>query len=546
MKKKTKMVAASIILVAAVVITGVGAAVYKSKSATDTETVSKETSVEKGNIVVGVTENGSVSVGTLEQSFDLDTSSSSSSTSSSSASSSTGASSSGRSTTGSSTTGNSSNTSTGVSGSSSTGTDQPGSSTASGSTTTSGSASSTSSTSKTSSTSTSNSSTSTTTATLEVEEVYVKTGQKVNAGDPILKLTDDSVAEYKKDLEEAVTTATLAVKEAKMNVQTSKLEADYTYDTNVANGTVAESEYNSTITTLQAAVDNAQDAVNASNAKIADYQSKIAAGANLSSQLTEEQSNLATLQAKLASAQNAYTTKSIAAKETYDEAMLNYNNASSIHSIDTNGINDNVENAQDTLDDAQDALSEFEKVVGDGKIYAEYSGRIMSLGYAAGDTLSSSTSIATYADDTAVTIAVSVSQEDISAVKIGDTVNIALTAYDGEAFTGTVSSMDTTTSSKSSTISYTVTIAFTGDVSKVYAGMTGDVTFVTKEVDNVIYVSDKAIQTEGTKSYVDVKNSDGTTEKREVQTGFSNGVNVEITDGLKEGETALIESQVSK
>jgi HlyD family secretion protein len=170
----------------------------------------------------------------------------------------------------------------------------------------------------------------------------------------------------------------------------------------------------------------------------------------------------------------------------------------------------------------------------------------MSLGYAAGDTLSSSTSIATYADDTAVTIAVSVSQEDISAVKIGDTVNIALTAYDGEAFTGTVSSMDTTTSSKSSTVSYTVTIAFTGDVSKVYAGMTGDVTFVTKEVDNVLYVSDKAIQTEGTKSYVDVKNSDGTTEKREVQTGFSNGVNVEITDGLKEGETALIESQVSK
>jgi HlyD family secretion protein len=527
MKKKSKVVAVSIIVVAAVAITGVGAAVYKSKSETKIETVSKETSVGKGNIVVGVTENGSVSIGTLDQKFDLDTSSVT--------------------TTKSTTTGTSS--STGSSSGASTGSSQQGgtSSSSSASKTSSTSktstSSSSSSTSKTSSTSSSSSSSA---ATLKVEEVYVKTGQKVNAKDPILKLTDDSVAAYKKQLEEAVTSDTVALKQAKMNVQTTKLQADYTYDSNVANGSVAESEYNSTIATLQAAVDNAQNAVNDSNTKIADYQAKIAAGTDMSSQLAAEQSNLTTLQAKLASAQNDYATKSVAAKETYDNTMLNYNNASSLHSIDTSGINDNVDDAQDTLNDAQTALDEFQKTVGDGKIYAAYSGRIMSVGYAAGDTLSSSTNIASYADDSAVTLAVSVSQEDISAVKIGNKVNIALTAYSGEAFTGTVTGMDTTTASKTSTVSYTVTIAFNGDVSKVYAGMTGDVTFVTKEVDNVIYVSDKAVKAEGTKSYVDVKNSDGTIDKREVKTGFSNGVNVEITSGLKEGETALIESQVSK
>ena len=535
MKKKSKIVAVSIFVVAAVAVTGVGASVYKSEAASDTEIVYKETSVEKGNIVVGVTESGSVSIGTVEQAFDLDTS-----TSSSSGSSSSGSSTSSSSSTGSSST---SGASTSAAGSSSGAASQPGGSTSTGSTATS---TATSGSTSSSGSSSSGSSTSTSTASLEVEEVYVTTGQKVSVGDPILKITDDSIAEYKENLEDAVTSATLALKEAKLNVQTSQLEADYSYDSNVANGTVAESEYNSTIATLQAAVDSAQEAVNESAAKIADYQTKIAAGQDLSSQLASEQSNLATLQAKLTSAQNDYTTKSIAAKEAYDEAMLNYNNASTIHSIDTNGINDDVEDAQDTLDDAQDALDEFEQTIGDGKIYAEYAGTIMSLGYAAGDTLSSSTSIATYADDTAVTIAVSVSQEDISAVTIGDEVNIALTAYDDETFTGTVSSTDTTTSSDSSTVSYTVTVVFTGDVSKVYADMTGDVTFVTKEVDDVIYVSDKAVINEGTKSYVDVKNSDGTIEKKEVTTGFSNGVNVEITDGLEEGETALIESQVSE
>ena len=75
--------------------------------------------------------------------------------------------------------------------------------------------------------------------------------------------------------------------------------------------------------------------------------------------------------------------------------------------------------------------------------------------------------------------------------------------------------------------------------------MTGEVTFVTKEVDDVLYISNKAVILDGTTSYVDVKNEDGTIERKKVTTGFSNGVNVEVTDGLSAGETVLIESQVS-
>ena len=100
-------------------------------------------------------------------------------------------------------------------------------------------------------------------------------------------------------------------------------------------------------------------------------------------------------------------------------------------------------------------------------------------------------------------------------------------------------------SSGSSTVDYTVTVAFAGDVSKIYADMTGDVTFVTKEVDDVIYVSDKAVIQDGTKSYVDIKEDNGSITRVEVTCGFSNGENVEIQSGLEAGQTALIESQVS-
>ena len=66
----------------------------------------------------------------------------------------------------------------------------------------------------------------------------------------------------------------------------------------------------------------------------------------------------------------------------------------------------------------------------------------------------------------------------------------------------------------------------------------------TKKLQNVTYVSNKAIQTEGTKSYVKKVEGD-VISKVEITTGFSNGSSVEITEGLEKGDTVLIESQVS-
>lgn len=63
---------------------------------------------------------------------------------------------------------------------------------------------------------------------------------------------------------------------------------------------------------------------------------------------------------------------------------------------------------------------------------------IMDVGCDEGDTITSDTDVATYADQEAVTMTVSVSQEDISDIAVGDEVNIELTAYEDEVFAGTV------------------------------------------------------------------------------------------------------------
>lgn len=382
---------------------------------------------------------------------------------------------------------------------------------------------------------------------LEVEEIYVSVGQTVEVGDPLIKLSAESVADYRQNLENAVTDAKASVNEASLKAEEQKLSASYSYNLSIAEGSVAEETYQATLKELQDAVDEAQEAVDTSASLLNYYQEQIAAGVDLSASLAAEWANYEKLCTKLTSAKNNYTTQSIEAEKNYQEALLSSQNASSQYNVDVAGADSAVKEAKETFSDASEALEEFDAAVGeDGVICASYAGRITELGCDAGDTLQTGTAVATFADTDAVTITVSVSEEDITEIAVGDAVNIELTAYEERVFDGTVENIDTAASSGSSTVSYNVTVAFTGDTQGIYTDMTGNVTFIQKQVQDVVYVSNKAVQTEGTTSYVKVKDADGTIRRVNVVTGFSDGVNVEITSGLTEGETVLIESQVKE
>ena len=68
-KKKIGIICTVLVLTAIVIVAVVA---IKGNSTEETELVYKETTVQKGNVVYGVTESGSVTVGTVEQDFDLD------------------------------------------------------------------------------------------------------------------------------------------------------------------------------------------------------------------------------------------------------------------------------------------------------------------------------------------------------------------------------------------------------------------------------------------------------------------------------------------
>lgn len=470
---------------------------YRAHGAQQDEILYKETQIKRGDLTSGITESGSVEVGTISQGLEeledvLGTSSSASSG---------GASADGAQIGGGQDNAGLSNDSAGSS---------------------SGSSSSS----------------------LTVEEVYAAVGQKLQVGDALLKLTAESVEEYREQLEDAAEEAKLALEQEKLNAQSEKLSAQGTYNSNVARGNVAQSEYDITIAKLQSEVDSAQSAVDASAAKIAEYQAQIEKGKDMKAKLAEEQANYNSLVTKLESAKNTQATQTVEAQQKYQEAMLKYNNADNLYQIDTGSVDSDVSDVQDSYEEAQEALDNFNALIGDGVIYSQYEGTVSSLGYSEGDTLSASTDVAVFADASEITMTVSVSQEDISAVKVGDTVEIALTAYEDKTYEGQVKTADTSSSSGTATVSYNVTVVFTGDVSDVYQDMTGNVTFIASQAEDVLYVSRKAIIRDRDTAHIKVKRQNNTTEEIEVTTGISDGINTEISGDIEEGDTVLIESQV--
>lgn len=140
-------------------------------------------------------------------------------------------------------------------------------------------------------------------------------------------------------------------------------------------------------------------------------------------------------------------------------------------------------------------------------------------------------------------VSVDVSEEDIAGVSIGDAVKVEFDAYPDESYQGTVKAVTTTnTSTYAKTVSYPVFVQIDGDTQKLYGGMTAQITFVSEEKDDTLYVSKKAIVKQDGKTYVYVGDSEEK-ELKEVQTGFENSTQIEITDGVSEGDVIYIRSK---
>jgi len=511
----------------------IGAGIYLARPG-DEENVYKETTVEHGALTVGITEDGAVSVGTVEQGFDLDISE--------------------------------------YSASSSDGFPRMGPGGGHGGVQSSGSPGGA--------------------RHLEVEEVYVSVGQQIQKGEPLFKLTGESVEDIRAELVSDEEDARLAYESLAVQYEKSRQEASQTYEQNQVYGGAAQLEYDESLRDLLKAAQDAQEELANAQEDLADLQADLQEVSDdyeeakhylaeaesaveletdtywylkneesreqakktvedeedkieeLEDQIRDKEQEIVSLQIACDEALLAYQTGEVDAKTQYDKRLYCLERASEIYSIATDKMEYQLRVAEEDYEEANEKLQTFDAYIVDGVVSAQYEGVVTGVSIEAGDEIQSETTIATLNNYEDITVQVEVDDDDMKSVHVGDTVNLYFDAFPEGDFFGTVSDIGDAIIDSGSNISYAVEIAVDGDVSGLYEGMSGEVTFITKEMREVDYVSNRAIIREGTQSWVKMRDAQGNIVKKEVVTGFSDGSCVEIREGLQEGDVVLIESKV--
>lgn len=290
-----------------------------------------------------------------------------------------------------------------------------------------------------------------------------------------------------------------------------------------------------------------------------DYNSQVKKGqviaeldkTNLLSELNTAKANLASAQSSLnyqAANMERYKTlykKGLVSADEYENALLTYRQAKE----QVASSRENVQRAQTNL--------------GYATITSPIDGTVISKSVEEGQTVAASFNtpeLFTIAKDlTNMQVVANVDEADIGNIKEGDRVTFTVDAYPDDTFEGTVKQVRLEATTTNNVVTYEVVISASNADLKLKPGLTANVTIYTQERSGVLAVANKALRFTPTKETVgkDMKIVDckgknkvwtlngNTLTAHPVTIGQSDGINTEITKGLKQGDKIVTEIVVN-
>ncbi len=146
------------------------------------------------------------------------------------------------------------------------------------------------------------------------------------------------------------------------------------------------------------------------------------------------------------------------------------------------------------------------------------------------------------APDTDMKLIINVDELDILSVAEGQAAEIELDALEGELFTGTVTSVSREGVNTGGSTKYAVTLTVLRD-ERMLTGMSATATVTVREEENALIVPADALgeDTEGTYVWTSLGDDGKLSGKKRVKTGLSTEEQVEILEGLEDGESVWYE-----
>lgn len=326
--------------------------------------------------------------------------------------------------------------------------------------------------------------------TQKVEEVMVKEGQDVKKGTPLVKL-DTS------DLEEQLKKALIALNSAQSNytngektVQDAVIQAQI----NLQSGQSAYEQSKRTFDANQALYDGGY----ISKETYEDSKKK----------LTDAENQLKLLQIQLDNA---------------NKNLSDYDKSSSL---------------KQQIDLAKADVDSLNKKIADSTIVANIDGKVVRLDAEAGQYPKSDRNTVMVCDLSSYKVVISLNQYDSVRVKVGQKANLKIKGLDKE-YTGTVSKIgeiaNVTSSGSDQESKVDIEITVDNPDENIKVGYEADADIILNEKKGALNVNFEAVRQDEQGKYVFVVEN-GLAKKRYVKTGLETDFDIEILEGLKEGE----------
>jgi HlyD family secretion protein len=129
-----------------------------------------------------------------------------------------------------------------------------------------------------------------------------------------------------------------------------------------------------------------------------------------------------------------------------------------------------------------------------------------------------------------------VDEIDVGKLQEGMPADLQIGAIPDQKITGRVSKISPKAKQKENATLFDVEIEITEKGEKVIrAGYSANANLVIRKVENVLFVPERLVEFKDDKTYVEVQTAPGVYEKKAVKLGLSDGLNVEVVEGLAQG-----------
>lgn len=175
-------------------------------------------------------------------------------------------------------------------------------------------------------------------------------------------------------------------------------------------------------------------------------------------------------------------------------------------------------------------------------ILAPFDGVVSAVRVGEGSTYAAGSEAVTLADLSDLSVTADLDEVDRPLVSPNQEVTVTVSAFPATPLQGRIATISSSAQSRGGSTIYPVQISFDRPAGKpldLVPGMTVDVRIITDARNDVLIIPSSAVRRAGERQYVTVRR-DGRDVEVEVRTGARSGGDVEIADGLTEGDVVVL------